>query len=134
MLAVEIEKSWSDLQEAYAQIVLARRSVDSATENLRENRNFYQAGTAPLTDLLDAETLYTHEQPDVGLCRLSYGDGPLYAGDGSLNAPNGSGWLHTAGCGRWSDFGWAAARFFRRFSLSLPTWYCASKTWSATAA
>lgn len=59
MLAVEIEKSWSDLQEAYAQIVLARRSVDSATENLRENRNFYQAGTAPLTDLLDAETLYT---------------------------------------------------------------------------
>ena len=68
MLAVEIEKSWSDLQEAYAQIVLARRSVDSATENLRENRNFYQAGTAPLTDLLDAETLYTDNLCQIRHC------------------------------------------------------------------
>lgn len=59
MLSVEIEKTWSEVQESYAQILLARRSVDSATENLRENRNFYQAGTASLTDLLDAETLYT---------------------------------------------------------------------------
>ena len=47
------------MQESYAQILLARRSVTSATENLRQNRNFYEAGTAPLTDLLDAETLYT---------------------------------------------------------------------------
>ncbi|HIY68454.1 MAG TPA: TolC family protein [Candidatus Alistipes intestinigallinarum] len=59
MLAVEIEKTWSEVQESYAQILLARRSVTSATENLRQNRNFYEAGTAPLTDLLDAETLYT---------------------------------------------------------------------------
>ena len=39
--------------------MISRRSVSSATENLRENRAFYQAGTASLTDLLDAETLYT---------------------------------------------------------------------------
>lgn len=72
MLAVEIEKSWSDLQEAYAQIVLARRSVDSATENLRENRNFYQAGTAPLTDLLDAETLYTQSRNNLTSAFAAY--------------------------------------------------------------
>ena len=70
MLAVEIEKSWSDLQEAYAQIVLARRSVDSATENLRENRNFYQAGTAPLTDL--AETLYTQSRNNLTSAFAAY--------------------------------------------------------------
>ena len=59
LLAVEIEKTWNEVQEAYAQIMISRRSVSSATENLRENRAFYQAGTASLTDLLDAETLYT---------------------------------------------------------------------------
>ncbi len=72
MLAVEIEKSWCDVQEAYAQILLARRSVTSATENLRENRNFYQAGTAPLTDLLDAETLYTQSRNNLTSAYAAY--------------------------------------------------------------
>ncbi len=72
MLAVEIEKTWSEVQEAYAQILLARRSVDSATENLRENRNFYQAGTAPLTDLLDAETLYTRSRDNLTSACAAY--------------------------------------------------------------
>ncbi|MBP3356919.1 MAG: TolC family protein [Rikenellaceae bacterium] len=65
MLAVEIEKCWFDLQEAYARIELMRRSVASATENLRQNRNFYAAGTAPLSELLDAETLYTRSLNDL---------------------------------------------------------------------
>ncbi len=72
MLAVEIEKSWCDVQEAYAQIQLARCSVTSATENLRENRNFYQAGTAPLTDLLDAETLYTQSRNNLTSAYAAY--------------------------------------------------------------
>ena len=72
MLAVEIEKSWSEVQEAYAQILLAQRSVSSATENLRQNRNFYEAGTAPLTDLLDAETLYTQSRNNLTSACASY--------------------------------------------------------------
>lgn len=72
LLAVEIEKTWSEVQEAYAQILLARRSVTSATENLRENRAFYQAGTAPLTDLLDAETLYTQSRDNLTSACAAY--------------------------------------------------------------
>ena len=72
MLSVEIEKTWSEVQEAYAQIQLARRSVDSATENLRENRSFYEAGTAPLTDLLDAETLYTQSRANFTSACAAY--------------------------------------------------------------
>lgn len=65
MLAVEIERTWSEVQEAHAQILLMQRSVASATENLRQNRNFYDAGTATLTDLLDAETLYTQSRNNL---------------------------------------------------------------------
>lgn len=72
MLSVEIEKTWCEVQEAYAQIQLARRSVDSATENLRENRSFYEAGTAPLTDLLDAETLYTQSRDNFTSACAAY--------------------------------------------------------------
>lgn len=72
MLAVEIEKTWSEVQEAYAQIELMQRSVTSSTENLRQNRSFYDAGTAPLTDLLDAETLYTRSRNDLTSACAAY--------------------------------------------------------------
>lgn len=65
MLAVEIERTWSEVQKAHAQILLMQRSVASSTENLRQNRNFYDAGTATLTDLLDAETLYTQSRNNL---------------------------------------------------------------------
>lgn len=72
MLAVEIEKAWFDLLESYAQIELAQRSVGSATENLRQQRNFYEAGTGSLTDLLDAETLYTRSCNDLTSACAAY--------------------------------------------------------------
>lgn len=56
LMRVDIETKWGNLREAYLQIDLARRSIASANENLRLNRNSYEAGTAPLTDLLDAHT------------------------------------------------------------------------------
>ena len=60
------------VKRAYARTQLARRSVDSATENLRENRSFYEAGTAPLTDLLDAETLYTQSRDNFTSACAAY--------------------------------------------------------------
>ena len=72
MLAVEIERTWSEVQEAHAQILLMQRSVASATENLRQNRNFYDAGTATLTDLLDAKTLYTQSRNNLTSAYAAY--------------------------------------------------------------
>lgn len=57
MMLVEIESKWNDLQEAYSQILLSERSIASATENLRLNNDYFRAGTVPLTDLLDVQTL-----------------------------------------------------------------------------
>ncbi len=65
MLTIEIEKTWSELQEAYAEIDIARRSVSSATENLRQHTAYYAAGTASLTELLDAETIFTRSKNDL---------------------------------------------------------------------
>lgn len=59
LLAVEIEQLWSELTESYAQIELARKSIASSTENLRLNKQHFNAGASSLSDLLTAETLYT---------------------------------------------------------------------------
>lgn len=57
MMQVEITRCWNELQEAYKQILLARKTIASATENLRLNEDYFRAGTVSLTDLLDAQTL-----------------------------------------------------------------------------
>lgn len=56
LMTVEIEAKWSALQEAYSQILLMKKSVESAAENLRVNRNYYNAGTVSVSDLLEAQT------------------------------------------------------------------------------
>lgn len=57
MMEVEIHQCWNELQEAYKQILLAQKSIDSSTENLRLNNEYFRAGTVSLSDVLDAQTL-----------------------------------------------------------------------------
>ena len=57
MMLVEIEVKWNDLQEAYQQVLLSEKSIESSTENLRLNNDYYKAGTVSLSDLLDAQSL-----------------------------------------------------------------------------
>lgn len=56
LMAVEIEAKWSALQEAYSQILLMKKSIESSVENLSLNRDYYNAGTVSLSDLLEAQT------------------------------------------------------------------------------
>ena len=64
MMLVEIEVKWNDLQEAYQQVLLSEKSIESSTENLRLNNDYYKAGTVSLSDLLDAQSLMqqSHDQ------------------------------------------------------------------------
>ena len=64
-LQIDILSAWNNLQEAYAQIEIARRSVAQADENMRLSRDQYNAGTLPMTDLLDAVTLYTQSHNNL---------------------------------------------------------------------
>ena len=72
MLALDVEKAWGDLCEAYAQITLAEKSVASSTENLRQNSHTYQAGIIPLSDLLDAETIYAQSLNNLTSVKAAY--------------------------------------------------------------
>ena len=58
LLKIRMQKAWNDVQEAQQQLGIARRSIEQAEENLRLNRNYYQAGTCKMSDLLEAQMLY----------------------------------------------------------------------------
>lgn len=57
-LAIGMRKSYNDLTVAFKNIGIAKKSIEQAGENLRMHRDFYQAGTATMSELLDAQTLY----------------------------------------------------------------------------
>ena len=56
-LRLDNQSAWNNLQESLSQISIAEKSIASADENLRMSFDQYKAGTLPLIDLLDAQTL-----------------------------------------------------------------------------
>ena len=58
MLKIRMQKAWNDVSESYMQLSIAERSINQAEENLRLNRNQYQAGVSRMADLLEAQLLY----------------------------------------------------------------------------
>jgi len=57
-LAIRIQKNRDDVNDAYKQLAIARKGIEQSEENLRLNRNFYQAGTVTMNNLLDAQQKY----------------------------------------------------------------------------
>ncbi len=58
LLIIGMQNAWNGVEEAYSQLQLAQRSIEQATENLRVNRDYYNAGMSKMTDLLEAQLLY----------------------------------------------------------------------------
>lgn len=67
LLEIRMHKNWNDVDNAYKQLVLAKKSIEQSEENLRLNRNFYHAGTVTMNNLLDAQQKYQQ-------CRDQYTD------------------------------------------------------------
>ncbi|NLO42478.1 MAG: TolC family protein, partial [Bacteroidales bacterium] len=51
------EQAWNELNESYLQIEIAETAIAAAQENLKTTGDCYQAGTATLSTLLEAQTL-----------------------------------------------------------------------------
>ena len=57
LIKVDVDAKWNTLNESFKQIEISRDAIAQAEENLRTQREFYNAGTATLSNLLEAETL-----------------------------------------------------------------------------
>ena len=58
LLIIRMQNAWNGVEEAYSQLQLAQLSIEQATENLRVNRDYYNAGMSKMSDLLEAQLLY----------------------------------------------------------------------------
>ena len=57
LLLIQIHNTWNTLNDAYQQVAIAAESISQATENLRLQTDYYQAGTCTMSDLLEAQSL-----------------------------------------------------------------------------
>ena len=57
LLLQQMQNIQNNLNEAYSQVILARKSISSAEENLRISEDNYNAGITTLSDLLEAQNL-----------------------------------------------------------------------------
>lgn len=62
LLVIRMQNAWNRVEEAYKQLNIAERSIEQSDENLRLYRDFYKAGTATMSDLLEAQMLYQQAQ------------------------------------------------------------------------
>ena len=58
LLQIRKQNAWNGVEESYQQLLLARKSIEQAAENLRLNRDYWRAGTSKMSDLLEAQLLY----------------------------------------------------------------------------
>lgn len=72
LLVIRMQSTWDDLNDAYRQMQIARRSIEQSTENLRLNTDYYEAGTATMSDLLDAQALYQQSRDKFVEARAQY--------------------------------------------------------------
>ena len=62
LLVIGMENKWNDMNDTYRKIGIAMESIAQAEENLRLHDDYYRAGTATMSDLLEAQTLYQNSR------------------------------------------------------------------------
>ena len=58
LLIINMQNTWNAMSDAYKQVEIAMESIGQASENLRLQTDYYQAGTCTMSDLLEAQALY----------------------------------------------------------------------------
>ena len=71
-LQLRMQQTWSSLVEAEKQITLAELAIKQSNENMKMNINYYNAGTSPVSDLLDAQVIYRQSNNRLTNAKIDY--------------------------------------------------------------
>ncbi|MBQ6405229.1 MAG: TolC family protein, partial [Prevotella sp.] len=79
LLLINMQSKWNDVENAYEQLKIDRETIDQSEENLRLQRDQYDAGQSTMSDLLtaalslqNAQSSYISDYTDYQLKLLEY--------------------------------------------------------------
>lgn len=72
LLSLQMEKSWTDVNEAWKQIAIMKEIALQAEENLKVSQTGYNSGVVTLSDLLEAQSLVTETADKLTEAQTQY--------------------------------------------------------------
>jgi len=72
LIALEVQQSYFNIQEAYQQIELAKSSMEQANENVELTQNSFHEGLANTTELLDAQAFWQRAHNELIDSKINY--------------------------------------------------------------
>ena len=71
-MSLETRQAWNSLEEAYQQLAIVEQTVDNAERNMTTALQNYHAGLVPMSELLEAQTLYRQSLDQQVDDRIAY--------------------------------------------------------------
>ena len=71
-MSLETRQAWNSLEESYQQLAIVQQTVDNARRNMETAVQNYQAGLVPISELLEAQTLYRQSLDQQVDDRIAY--------------------------------------------------------------
>lgn len=72
LLILQMEKAWTDVNEAWKQIAIMKETTIQAEENLKVSQTGYESGVVTLSDLLEAQALVTETADKLIEAKMQY--------------------------------------------------------------
>lgn len=72
LLILQMEKSWTDVNEAWKHIVIVKETAIQAEENLKVSQTGYNSGIVAVSDLLEAQALVTETADKLTEAQTQY--------------------------------------------------------------
>jgi len=72
LLNLQMEKAWTDVNEAWKQIAIMQETTTQAEENLMVSQTGYQSGVVTLSDLLEAQALVQETTDKLSDAKMNY--------------------------------------------------------------
>ncbi|MDD4033026.1 MAG: TolC family protein, partial [Bacteroidales bacterium] len=72
LMLLQMQKTWNELNESYQKIQVVEEAVTQAEENLKINKDNYEAGIVNISDMLEAQTLLQQAREQLSEARMNY--------------------------------------------------------------
>lgn len=72
LLNLQMEKAWTDVNEAWKQIAIMQETTTQAEENLMVSQTGYESGVVTLSDLLEAQALVQETADKLSDAKMNY--------------------------------------------------------------
>jgi outer membrane protein len=72
LLNLQMEKAWTDVNEAWKQIAIMQETTTQAEENLMVSQTGYESGVVTLSDLLEAQALVQETTDKLSDSKMNY--------------------------------------------------------------